>query len=350
MTRNDRRTLVGRLAGLGWFTSNGETAATQAVGFLLEEQVLRDAAVNFLGDATGTDLSSVLWFETERIHADGGRPDIEGLDSELRPLVVIEGKFEHHITPDQIRAYLRDQQQRMGDEARGAFVLLVPGSRAEFAREVLASVLREDRHDSPYSSGTAVVTWDEWLTMWERATEGGDTSPRSLASDLVQLREVCRTLGGLVIRPMASAAGGSTWREREADLAIIVDQVTATLTQEKETKLLPIGKEPGFHPRRYVWSDLATDRFYAIGVRPEIADQGSTPLWMRYHADTAKRSGGVGAIRARIATSLPDVPWEQDDQGSVWFPLELDGSLAGPELVRSIIEQIQPVEAALLSK
>ena len=38
-----RRALLGRQAGLGWFARRGEVAATQALAMLLEERRLREA-------------------------------------------------------------------------------------------------------------------------------------------------------------------------------------------------------------------------------------------------------------------------------------------------------------------
>jgi hypothetical protein len=51
---------LGRLAALGWFTQNGEVAATQAVSMLLDEPQLRDALLRRLARLTETELRSWL--------------------------------------------------------------------------------------------------------------------------------------------------------------------------------------------------------------------------------------------------------------------------------------------------
>ena len=74
-----RSPLLGRLAALGWFTQNGEVAATQALTMLLGDDVLRLAFIGCTEELTGTVLPGIRVFEAERSHEGFGRPDIEGV-------------------------------------------------------------------------------------------------------------------------------------------------------------------------------------------------------------------------------------------------------------------------------
>jgi hypothetical protein len=86
------RPLLGRLAGLAWFTRHSEIAATQSLAILLEDPRLQAPLLRYLGQRARTDLASVASFRAER-GMDGGRSDLEGQDSSGRPLLVVEAKF-----------------------------------------------------------------------------------------------------------------------------------------------------------------------------------------------------------------------------------------------------------------
>jgi hypothetical protein len=342
MSSQSRRALLGRLAGLGWFTQNGEVAATQSLAMLLEDGVLRASLLRHLGGLTGVELGSVRWFEAESVHEDRGRPDLEGTDEGGAPVVIVEAKFGASLDVGQVGAYLNylDVQKRRG--VTGVFVLLVPMSRSQEGQRVLDDAVRErvDKGAAPYTSGTAVVTWDDWLDVWDEAVRDLPATPDSLAGDLVQLRELCVTLGGLVIPPLGGAASGENWREREEDLRIIVDQVTVRL-KAPEDKNLPIQHEAGYDPMRYVPGKYLRS-YCSVGLASRFADQGLSPLWLRYHQQT----DGFRAIRARIMTSkFRDEA--RDDDGHIWLPLHIPPNFAGPDVVDQVVEQVAAVEAVV---
>jgi hypothetical protein len=134
-----RRPLLGRLAGLAWFTRHGEIAATQSLAILLEEPRLQARLLCHLGQRARTDLASVASFHAER-SVDGGRSDLEGEDSSNRPLLVVEAKFGATLSSDQVRTYLTDQERRLDGVVRGVLVLLVPSYRVPEAEAILLSL------------------------------------------------------------------------------------------------------------------------------------------------------------------------------------------------------------------
>ena len=144
MVGQGRRALLGRIAEFGWFMQQGEPAATQALAMLLEDEPLREAFVRDLEDRTGTDLNAVSYFVPEAVHEDGARPDLEGLDDEGQPLIVVEAKFWAALEQGQVRSYLADQASRLGASVQGVFVLLVPTSRVEEAQSVLNEATEGD--------------------------------------------------------------------------------------------------------------------------------------------------------------------------------------------------------------
>lgn len=227
--------LLGRLAELGWFGAHGEVAATRSLAMLLEDDQLRYTILAALHERTAVDVSPVVRFLAEQVHMDGARPDVEGLDIKDRPLVVIEAKFDAVLSVPQIRAYLADQSARLAAEDKvdssGIFVLLIPEKRLAEAKHKIQQAFQAQAQssESAYRATPLVVTWNEWLDLWQAAVSS-TPSPDGLAADIVQLRAMCLALGGVVIAPLGTAAAGAEWRSREDEYRVVTDHVTRALS------------------------------------------------------------------------------------------------------------------------
>src|SRR4051794_39148319 len=111
MHETARRALLGRLAGLGWFTRRGEVAATQALAMLLEDPTLQGSTLRLLGTRSQTDLSAITRFQAETVHDAGGRPDLEGVSEGGLALVRVEAKFGARLPVGQLRSSFADQSR-----------------------------------------------------------------------------------------------------------------------------------------------------------------------------------------------------------------------------------------------
>lgn len=314
---------------------------------LLEDRLLRGALLTHLARRTRVDVSAVRWFEPEHFTDDGGRVDLVGVDALAKPLIVVEAKFGAILTPAQVGGYLAYQERRLGIGNPGVLVVLVPATRKEEGERILTVVLSERDAElvedgavgatTMAISGIAgiVVTWDEWLEVWEEAVRHLPATPDSLASDLAQLRALCRTLAGGVLDPVPPG----THRERFKDLSVLVDQITRRAAGEG--RLAPLQQEVGYDVFRYIPGGYA-DAAASVGVALRFADAGLSPLWLRFHRVT----GHFSAIRARIMTSryAEDV---RTDEGHLWIPLKLADDLAGPELVDDLLGQIREIQATI---
>ena len=337
-----REALLGRLATLGWFTQNGEVAATQAVAMLLEESQLREALLRRLARITATDLGSVASFQAELVHDDLARPDVEGRDSVGRPLVVIEAKFGARLTTAQLGAYMRHQVARLDGGVRGALIVLVPAYRRPEADAILSTVRIEavEAGASTPSVTTAVLTWDELLAVWDEATQAlppdeGD----GVGCDLRQLRALCQTMAALDIAPLGLVAtGGAGWQQREGDLQRLVDDVTTAFRPVGKSGL-PLGLEREFHYyRRYIPGGLPDpDCYCAVGVVGGLAE-GGTPFWLRYHRVT----GNFKTVAKRIMASRFAAD-ARGDGGHIWLPLRVSADRSGAAIVDELVEQIEEI-------
>lgn len=343
--------LLGHLADLGWFTRNGEVAATQSVNILLRNHVLSQALLQEIQSRTGVDLSSVSHFVTERSDAEAGRPDLEGVDERGRPVLLVEAKFGAPLTGRQLTAYLRHQEKQLGEGTPAVLIALVPDARAAEAARVVEQVLADRQRESEISTAVSavVVTWDDWLDLWDAALLAESPDVEALRGDVRQLRALCEAQQALVIGPLGDAA----WREREADLRRVCDEVTRKIrdVHEPSFKVAPLqdelyGSIP-FLARRYFGSGLMTTQESAAstGIAVPFADQGGPPLWMRFH----KVTWGFDTIKARLLRSHLGSQIRQD-LGHVWVPLPFSEEAAGPDILSELLAQVGEIRAIVGQK
>lgn len=331
-----RSSLLGRLASSGWFMRRAEVTTTTSMTMLLRDEPFKRSFLADLTQRTGVNLEAVHWFDAEIIHLDGGRVDIEGVDDAGTPLVMIEAKIGHYVTHGQVLSYLEDQDRRLDEGQHGVFVLLVPTSRrleAELALSTAKEILERDTN----TSVTAIVlTWQDVIDTWERALADSDPSPTfdSPHVDLHQFTELCRAFGGLG----NADAIMSEWQRRAEIWMPIVDAITRSLSSGP---LLPMVTRGNYAPYRYISTDVE-GIFVAVGVQQQFADEGQTPLWMRFHKVTAKDFGGISAIRTNLAKSA-FAPALRFDGGHVWIALEIDETLTDEQLVTAIVDQYTAV-------
>lgn len=352
MTTSGRRALLGRLAGMGWFIRHGEVATTQALTLLLEEPLLHAATLDLIQTASGVDLGGVTKFVAEAVQEDGGRPDLEGTTDEGLPLLMVEAKFSAHVSPGQLRSYFDNQERRLttaagaGKPRHGVVVALVPPHRITEAERVFEELASQRRDEGlpEYSSVPAFISWDTWLDSWDEAVKDLPAGADSIAADLVQLRELCLTLGGLHMRPIPIDEPDFSWRDRADDLATLVDRVTQRLQDPDWVRILPLRREDGYDPLRYFRGGHTHPESYcSVGVASSFADQGESPLWLRYHRTTP----GFPAISDLLLASDYRLQL-RTDHGHLWVPLHIRPELAGKLLEEDLVRQVHEVQALLV--
>ena len=226
----------------------------------------------------------------------------------------------------------------------GVVAVLVPPHRVEMAKRAYADLLqqRAEAAQLPYPSKIAGVDWDSWLNSWDTAVDALPITADSVAADLAQLRELCLTLGGLHMQHLEQAASGPGWRDRDGDLATLVDQVTRKL-RGPSGGTPPIQHEVGYDPMRYVPAGYRIEgSSCSVGLASRFADEGGSPLWLRYHRATPHFS----AINDLVLASEYRGAARTDD-GHLWLPLTIQPDLAGEVLVDHLTSQVRVVQALL---
>jgi hypothetical protein len=344
MTEVERMPLLGVLAGQREFRGMGERLATIALARVLQCAPLRESALELLSDAAAQDLSGVVRFLPEFAAHKGARPDIVGVDSDGRPLLIVEMKFGAQITPDQVLRYRRFQVGQLGCGS-GATILLVPERRITDAGRALDIASEALLRDGPSVAtgpwdGLALVPWQEWLTWWDTAFRALPHGPGSTLDDARQFRAMCWSLLDSVVDPLGHAVSGPSWSDRREDILHLPELVAARLNAnlwwegferlKGAERTYPFLSRCSFDIERH----LRLVRM-EVGVRPDLAEHGKTPLWLRFN----EYSDGFEALCMPLKASAYGTGLRMD-RGHVWLPLELPPSAANDALLDAVVQQV----------
>ncbi|BAU32061.1 hypothetical protein [Microcella alkaliphila] len=334
------------LARLPEYFTTTEPAATRCMAILLEEPALREATLSWLTEETGVELNHVVNFGAERVNAAGTRPDIEGLDSEGLPFLMVEAKFGAGLTQKQVENYLRDQIGRLGELATEAVMLLVVPSPRKAAAEMTLEAARQvisEELGSPPQGHTA--SWNDVVTVWRQALKEAPNTADSLLADVLQFKALCNVLGGKVLDPFSGLQKTTEWRGRLEDYLSIVDAATKRLTP-KGARLSGVTNQGAFLGMRYFPAEYdngpGKGSAAAIGVHEDFADAGQGPIWMRFN----RKTGGFNEILRRLRSSEFRNQLVEDDR-ALWLPLGVNASLADIDLINDIVRQAEAVRDLL---
>jgi hypothetical protein len=187
--------LMGRLASR-WFP---EYVFSDAFRLLLDDQTARSAFLDLAGNTAAVDLVAVTAFERERPIADG-QLDLQGVDPQGRPRLIIEAKFGHMMGDRQMRRYLSHQREALSgtghtDDVEGVLLLLVPQTRLQEAAAIMTHLGSRQSELSPNSVKVVPISlsWERCLDTIMDAVSAQNAGPVSVAADTAQLRALCGT-------------------------------------------------------------------------------------------------------------------------------------------------------------
>lgn len=154
------------------FTSEYENVANSSIAYLLNQyEIARVVLKNTL------DVGSVpTYYVTELSTKVNGRPDVTGLDADGTKSIIIEGKFWANLTNNQPNNYLKE----LNDS--GKLLFIAPDRRATSLCYEIQDRIGDD-------SRVSVISWRAFIEAVE--IENQKNLNVNLASDLVQLKELC---------------------------------------------------------------------------------------------------------------------------------------------------------------
>jgi hypothetical protein len=347
-------TLMGHL--ITRFSKHPENLAVEALSYILEKSPPASQALLRLLRDTGIALAPDMRFRAQATGEDDARPDIEGRDDDTGAMVVLEAKFWAGLTEHQPITYIR----RLPASVPSILAFIVPARRfASIWPELVARCqeaacgvgMREELaaefwHAAlPSGHKLALISWRMILVEILRALD--QAHDREGAMDAAQLLGLCDRMDSDAFLPLNAAelSAQDTPRRHLQFAELANDIALATLESGICTNVnarggkLTAAQGLGYAGR---YLNLQRATVFMGYDCPRWAKHGRTPLWVRY--DRSDAPGQKTARQALEPLRLQDPPRLIEDDGDPWVPLILPAGQEKPQVVRSVLAQLQDLK------
>jgi hypothetical protein len=137
--------------------------------------------------------------------------------------LVIEAKFGHLMSVEQMSRYRAHQDRELAAKVSGVLLLLVPAGRLEHAGAIMRLVGPSGADGAaPASPITPIaLSWDACLDAMDASVSDQPAEPVSAAADIAQLRSLCHALGDGWVSPLESVPD----TERTEYLKVVLEQL-----------------------------------------------------------------------------------------------------------------------------
>ena len=246
------------------FISEYENVANSSISYLLNNYSSARTALKSV-----TLLDDVPHhFVAELSTQDNGRPDVAGFNEESdKPAIIIEGKFWANLTDNQPENYLKELSEN------GKILFLAPDKRLESLKIEIKKRRQGD------TDNIVICSWLHFLTQIER--ENNKDHNYQLASDLLQIKELCQKMDSEGMPPLSNSDLDSMNGKRLTYFADIIDECNAVLRQWEYTdfkglKTVSTKYGHGFYFRAYNRFGC----FFGLDCKRWHRGTNKTPFWL----------------------------------------------------------------------
>ena len=194
------------------FISQYENVANSSITYLLNKY---PTARYTLGSMLGMDTVPTRYI-SELSTDSNGRPDITGVDENGAKIIIIEGKFWANLTDNQPLNYLNELSEK------GILLLLVPEKRLHSLEIEITKRLNGSTNQT-----IIIRSWSTFLKLIE--IENNKNHNHQLASDLMQLNELCNKMDDEGMPPLSMADLDPMNARLSYQFADIIDECNSSI-------------------------------------------------------------------------------------------------------------------------
>lgn len=262
-----------------------EDIATYSLQYLLiQSKELNRAFTNFISQKMSIKIENNLQYLCQ-VTGDGEekeRPDMVGMDSEKKEVVIFEMKFYASLTKNQPSTYLRRLKNNKGK----GLLFVCPESRKTslwtHLKDICVNDITQEINEFCVNIGgvnLAIVTWSEIIRLLKDVATSVDTS---FVSDIVQLEGYCEKLASDAFVPFSADDLSAKVAVKNERYYSVVDEVINMIMADKtkktsRDKLNSRGYRYGYTAKVAV-GDYIIEILYdrKMWINPETVE---TPFW-----------------------------------------------------------------------
>lgn len=297
-------------------TRQVENAATDALGYILNNSDSAMRALNNLLNEVTPNIEPVIRVETQVTYEDGSRPDMAGYDADGVKRLLVEAKFWATLLEGQASGYAKQFEH----ESTAVLLFIAPEVRIQTlwteVRRQMGTLGDVEPVDSV--AGLPRLTMPEkdihlMAVSWARLLERMDllVADESVKSDIRQLRGLAQTQDEQAFLPMRSEELGPelarrmAWFRQIAENAVYARGMPEGWISKSNSFQTAQAYGPGLY---FEFQGSASRIWFGVNVSRWSTD-GDTPLWLWLGDDaTAQASAQEVAVGLRVKNSAGWVP------------------------------------------
>ena len=330
-----------------------EDIATYSIEYIVSQsQEVNAAFTKLLETSLQTSLGHELRYNCQATGKNKERPDLSGVDSDGKEIVLCEAKFYAGLTSNQPNSYI----DRLVDEGGMGLVFICPAERRILLWDKLQSLCsnRKLENVSEFCVSVddirmSIITWGEILDTLRKSAASIHES--SILSDIDQLDGFCRLMADDAFIPFTSEDLGPENARREERNYQVPDAVVKCLLADKSIDA-EVGRLKASPNRqgyiRYIYVSghgvaVMFDRSFWKSANTE-----ETPFWVSIMEKNFRQTPAYQAAFSRYPQSYRAIASNNNGTALPLFP-PLNASLdeIAEDLVRQIMEYIKVVDEAV---
>lgn len=308
----------------GNFIPQYENVANSSVCYLLNRYSASRTALKRLLSLKEVPIN----YMAERSTKSHGRPDITGLDSNGNKVLIIEGKFWANLTDNQPANYLKELSPE------GKLLFLAPDRRIPSLQTEIQK--RLDRVENRIH----ISSWLVFLNLVE--SENSKEYNSNLASDLVQLRDLCVKMDDEGMPPLSMTDLDPMNGRLTYQLADLIDECNRILRKWEPSNFTGLKSGGlkygyGFYFRAFTfscWLGFSSYDWYR--------KKSHSPIWLHIYTHGFK---GSDKIYNALNNYDPDNSYREDTKSL--FAIILQPGMDRNQVIEFIVEQVKSVLTAL---
>ena len=334
------------------FTAQPENIATESLCYILTRSMTAQKAFLRQLEKSGFAVNEDLTYRTQSAGTDGSIPDLVGVDSAGRPIVIIESKFWAGLTDNQPEQYIK----RLPDGTKSILLFIAPTARfttlwPELLRRACLNESNTEKLTAEFfkiniteNNILAVISWRCVLDamIMELQTVG----EHDVAADGMQLRGLCNQMDTEAFLPLHTEELSSSIGRRILHFCdLINDAAESAVKNGLATYEGRVSGGQGYYARPF---RLGKNGCYLYFDASSWAKQRETPIWLEVKDSDWKYSEALGNNLRSSSKGIKNPPEILLINNQIKVPIYLPTHRERDKVIECILDQIKNVYDLLI--
>lgn len=333
------------------FAAQPENLATEALHYILIRSTTAQKTFLRQLEKAGVIVNESLTYQTQAIGNDGAIPDLVGVDTDGRPVIIIESKFWAGLTDNQPETYIK----RLPIETKSILLFMAPAARfvtlwPELLRRAGLNESNSEKLTDDYykiniteNNVLAIISWRCVLDVM--ITELQSVGEHDVAADGIQLRGLCNQMDTDAFLPLHAEELSSNIGRRILQFCDLINDAADSAVQKGfATYEGKVSASRGYYARPF---KLGKNGCYLYFDAAAWSQQRETPIWLEIKDSGWEYSKEIENNLRRGIINMNNPPEILLYNNQIRVPIYLPTHTERDKVIDCILEQIKKIHDLL---